>query len=226
MKTRLTIHKTLMLLGLSALLFVPSLAQEINQEINQEPIQETSKTSKRTKPNTTAWRFGPVFGATASELTEIETLRNIPSSNFDPLEEEIEYKIGMVLGGFVGYKWPSGKLGASMEVFLAQRGVDYELNATRLSDGAKITEKIEFNYNYLSMPFLIRYYPYRGLNLGVGPQIAFNLTPTNIKYESSTDGVPNDNDLNTQQLQRQWLKAKGDMGFVFALLGFVCVCLA
>lgn len=163
------------------------------------------------------WRFGPVFGVSASEITEIPTVRNIPSANFEPLEQEIDYQIGMVLGGFVGYQWPSKKLGASMEVLLAQRGAKYELNATRLSDNAEINEKIEFNYNYLSMPFLLRYYPYRGLNLGVGPQFGFNLTPTNIKYESSTDGVPNDNDLNTQQLQRQWLKAKGDLGFVFAL---------
>lgn len=172
---------------------------------------------KNTIPSKGKWTYGPIIGATASTISEIPATRNIPPTNFEPLDEKVEYIYGAVFGGFINYKWPSQKFGASVELLYTQRGAMYEFSGTRLIDNAEITEKISFKYNYLSVPILLRYYPYRGLNIGVGPQMAFNLTPTNIKYESTTNGVAGFNDLSTQQLQRQWLKAKGDLGMVFAL---------
>ena len=122
---------------------------------------------------------------------------NYKSTGFDSffaIHSEINFRMG---GERMFYRQPAGfyiKLINNIPTEVPYPELNYEM---------------EFLYNYLEISTLVKFYPFakmktispKGLNIGIGPQISFNLSPNQITYTSDSpidDASPTATDPNIQ----------------------------
>lgn len=93
-------------------------------------------------------------------------------------------KTGYHVGGFVTI--PFGNLAFQPELLISTRG--YRLD----SDDENVKES--FNFMYVDVPLLLKFYATNNLNLHLGPQIGANLSGT-YKYKNDKEDIDNSEDV-------------------------------
>ena len=108
----------------------------------------------------------------------------------------------------------------NLDVLYSQEGSELNFNNT----AKDFNYRMQFKYRYINLPLLLKAYPFdrthdglHGINLGVGPQLGFNIAPENIIYTSGGTGkLPAfGTDLEQQQQISNVLKGKNNFGVLF-----------
>lgn len=156
------------------------------------------------------------MGANYSGITGIRSTTLTGDTSFTATYKE-EARLGYVGGLFFNYK-----LTDRSPYFAFQGEVDYSMHGAKFSydrppeinNMGEVTKEgfnydVAFRYNYLTFGGLFKYYPLNnGLNVGIGPRLAFNISKNNIFYNSNTPF----NDLGRQQTYRSTLSGQLDFG--------------
>ncbi|MDR2138495.1 MAG: PorT family protein [Tannerella sp.] len=118
---------------------------------------------------------------------------------------------GAGAGIFVNYKYPGS-------CFAVQPEISYTQLNTRLnySDVYDYLYDVNFKYSFVNIACLLKVYPVAGLNIGVGPQVGFNLTPNEILFSSNGEAQFGPNAVQEQNL-RTVLKGKNDFSIGLTL---------
>jgi hypothetical protein len=87
---------------------------------------------------------------------------------------------GAGAGIFVNYKYPGSCFAIQPEISYTQ--LNTRLDYTDIND---LRYNIDFKYSFVNIACFLKVYPVAGLNIGVGPQLGFNLTPNNLFYSSN-----------------------------------------
>jgi opacity protein-like surface antigen len=133
-----------------------------------------------------------------------------------------EQKVGYTGGFGVNWELKSSILALNLDVLYARQGSDLVFENFEKN----FNYRMQFNYQYLNFPLLIKVYPFEkvhdglhGLNVGAGPQFGLNLSPQNIIYTSEGPGkLPAfGTDLEQQQQLRNVLKGQNNFGLNFHL---------
>lgn len=164
-------------------------------------------------------RIGLKGGALFSEISNLET--TILSEPFF-LNYSLEREKRRGYTGGIGIIWElkNSITALQLDILYAQQGSDLIFSNFEKD----FNYKMEFKYQYLNFPLLLKLYPFEkvnhglhGINIGVGPRLGLNLNPYNIIYTSSGTGKLSDFGTDSQQEQqlRNVLKGQNQFGLDF-----------
>lgn len=156
------------------------------------------------------WHNGIFVNVNASQISDLLGQINYSNQTLSQINVEEELRFGYGAGAFVQYRWPKAPVMFQGEIGYQQYGglLKYEDDQGQYQWG--------LNYNYLTMGYQFKFFVTKRLNIGVGPQLGFNLSEQNQSYKSEglssslTDGQI-ENRLNSV------FKAKNTMGVQFGL---------
>ena len=119
--------------------------------------------------------IGPKFGL---NLFRVNTQSSIVNDLF-------EYKYGGVVGFFAKYA-VSSKFSVQSELLYSQQG--YKEKAYYVSNMDSPAEEctLKSTTHCFNIPILMKFYPYEGFNLEVGPQVGFNIAQNRSFSTSSS----------------------------------------
>ena len=89
------------------------------------------------------------------------------------LNEEAEPTIGWQTGGYIAYK--INKIELSQELLYAQKGYH---GSPRTIDSLNFVQKTNYRFDYISLPTIVRYYPFERFYVGIGTENAFLVNAT------------------------------------------------
>lgn len=113
------------------------------------------------------------FGFTNAQKAQFGIKAGLNSSNFSGDTEGADFKsrIGFNIGAFVAIKL-SEKITLQPEVLYSTQGAKVE-NVSAMYNGVNYTGDVKFNFSYINVPIMLKYYVADKFNLEVGPQIGF-----------------------------------------------------
>lgn len=155
--------------------------------------------------------YGIKVGALHSTITNIPEMligRENQLTKFT-LEEKGVY--GAEGGVFLNYKFPDSRMGIQPEILYRQSGAEVNYN----NDITKESYKVSFKYQYLVLGATYKFYPYDGINVGVGIHYNKNISPNSIEYSSNEES--GNNDTAHRQFYRDAIKGKDDFNLGFSL---------
>jgi len=161
--------------------------------------------------------FGFKAGATYSTIDEIKTTLIRPVHPEATYNTSIVPRYGAAAGLFFYYKFRGGSfLAIQPEIVFAMQGGDFKYD-----DVNGLEYMIQFRYEYLNITPQFKIYPLAefgegvsGFHIGIAPQIGVNLASTNIIYNSNTEVIGQD--LQIQQNLREVLKGKTDVSIALS----------
>lgn len=119
---------------------------------------------------------------------------------------------GAGAGLFVNYKYPGSCFAVQPEVSYSQLNTNLNYEDVR-----GLLYDVKFKYSFINIACLLKVYPVAGLNLGVGPQVGFNLTPGSISYSSNGESLGFGPDNVQEQAFRTVLKGRHDFSVGLSL---------
>jgi len=121
---------------------------------------------------------------------------NFTNMSLDHLFDK-EYKTGFHIGGLVEIPF-SPKFSLQPEILYSTQGVDGKAPSdANISPGLYEPFSVEYNFNYIQVPVLAKFYLFDSFSLEIGPSFNF-LIKDEIKYSYSDDTViinPESNDV-------------------------------
>lgn len=164
------------------------------------------------------WIFGVKAGGTYSSIGDIKS--TIIREWFDEstYSTEDNFRYGFTGGIFFYHRFKNSIIAMQPEFTYSILGGDFHY-----SDNEGLEYDLNLKYHYLNLlPLFVKVSPFHnagrflsGFNLGVGPQIGINLTPTNLTYKSNKPDLGPD--LQIQQNLRGVLKGKLDLSAALGL---------
>lgn len=151
--------------------------------------------------------YGFMGGASYSSIGDIQTtlIRPIfPEGSFTATNKR---KVGALVGGFVYYKFKDSKLAIQPEIYYAQLGGQFGYE-----DIEGLTYDIGFNYGYMNISPILKFYTVHGLYAATGMQLSLILDRSSLTYNSSQPELGPD--LQIQQSLREVLKGNSKVAFV------------
>ena len=158
------------------------------------------------------FHYGFYAGATYSSLDNISTMIIRPVFSTETYNTSTNYRFGPTVGFFIYNRFKKSSLAIQPEISYAMYGGDFKYN-----DVDDLNYTMSFNYSYFNVATLAKIHPLGGLFIGLGPQVGFNLSKTNIKYSSNKPTLGPD--LQVQQSLQEVLKGNTDFS-VIAAIGF------
>jgi len=119
---------------------------------------------------------------------------------------------GAVAGLFLNYKFPDSWIALQPEITYSMQG-----GSLKYKDDSCLHYRIDYKYSYISLTALVKVYPTGGLNIGIGPVLSFNLTPSTVEYSSNQKDFGMGSDLTTRQVLRNSFKGKSDFALALNL---------
>ena len=156
------------------------------------------------------FHYGFAAGATYSKLDNIST--SIIRTVFSPetYNTSESYRIGPTVSFFIYNRFKKSKLAIQPEISYAAYGGDFNYDDV---DDLKYT--IAFKYDYFTVATLAKVHLKGGLFLGLGPQVGFNISKSNIEYKSNKPELGPD--LQVEQSLQEVLKGNTE----FSILGSI-----
>lgn len=155
--------------------------------------------------------YGVKVGGVHSTITNLPEMllgREHQLSQFS-LKEKGSF--GVEGGIFLNYKFPDSRMAIQPEILYRKAGTEVHYN----NDFSKENYKLSFNYQYLILGATYKFYPYDGINVGVGIHYNKNLSPNAIEYASNT--TLGNIDTSYRQFYRDAIKGKDDFNLNFSL---------
>ena len=118
--------------------------------------------------------------------------------------------LGIPPGFFLYNRFRNSRFAVQPQISFTARGGDFTY-----SDIEDLEYSMEFNYQYVDISVLMKVYPAAGFHFAAGPEIGFQVAPTNITYTSNMPELGPD--LQIQQSLREVLKGKNDFGVLLGV---------
>jgi opacity protein-like surface antigen len=106
---------------------------------------------------------------------------------------DLKSKVGFHVGGFVAIKL-SNKITIQPEVLYSLQGSKAN-NIEQDIDGTVYNADVDFNFSYVNIPVMLKYYAAEKFNIEVGPQLGFL---TSAKVKATVDGNSAEEDIKDQ----------------------------
>jgi hypothetical protein len=130
--------------------------------------------------------YGLFAGANNSKLDDIENTL-IVQGIYTGYSTEEKASYGLTAGCFINWKNDyESKFSIEAEAAYSKRTSEFLYEDIR-----ELKYTMRFDYNYLDLGVLFKFYPVPNLYLGAGPSVALNLSPDNLSYSSNGDTVDN-----------------------------------
>lgn len=158
------------------------------------------------------FHYGFFAGATYSSISNVKTsiIRNVFSSETFNTSES--YRFGPTVGFFIYNRFKKSALGIQPEISYAAYGGDFNY-----SDVDDLNYSIAFKYDYFTVATQLKIHPKGGLFLGLGPQVGFNISKSNIEYKSNKPELGPD--LQVEQSLQEVLKGNTEFS-ILASIGY------
>lgn len=151
--------------------------------------------------------YGFSAGATKSSITEISTTLIRPIFPVESYKTALMDKLGFTAGAFVYYKFKDSKFAIQPEINYFDGGGIFHYE-----DVEDLQYDIQFNYAYLQIAPIIKYYLVNGVHIALGPQLGMVVNRSSLKYTSNQPELGPD--LQIQQSLRQVLKGNNNVSLV------------
>jgi len=158
----------------------------------------------------TPFTYGVKFGVNYTDIQEIpQTL--IAETHNDNYTLTPEKTFGGMGGFFFNYKFNNTNMAVQTEL-------SYSMEHAKIlyDDINDFQYQINFKYNYAQIGTVLKFYPFAGLNFGIGPQVGLNVSSEDITYTSNREDLYGP-DLQTQQIYKDSLKGKTNLQGVLSL---------
>lgn len=123
--------------------------------------------------------YGGSLGGVYSNVGGLESMI-IPQHLYQGYETRTKGRLGLQLGLFLNWKYPSEHLSIQPELSYTGQQVDFIYH-----DNKRLDYTIGYKYNYLNIGFLLKYYFTDGFYIGTGPYLGLNLSKDALVYESN-----------------------------------------
>lgn len=171
-------------------------------------------------PSDENWRWGINSGVNFSKIGNIKEMiipRIYPDSTYEATENYRKWNFNGSL--FLFRRFKESYVAFQPELSYSVQGSDFDyMDEDSISPK---TYKIRFNYHYLNILPLFKFYPFyakenllSGLHFGLGPQLGLNVTNTKIRYTSTPDDTK---DLDISDALSEVIKGRTDVQAVFEL---------
>ena len=124
--------------------------------------------------------YGFFAGGLSSKITQLDDMI-VPPGVFSNYNLEIKPKYGFLIGGFLNVKYPEKNVSVQADLYFSKEGSDLLYD-----DILGLNYKLKFNYTYLNIGLLFKYYVTNGFYIGSGPYLGLNLNKDNLEYTSNS----------------------------------------
>lgn len=163
--------------------------------------------------------YGVFAGGIHSTMTNLPDVI-VPKGVYEGYTLEEEGKFGATAGILINWKYPYERISVQTEVSYSNQGTDLNYEDIK---GLQYT--INFGYSYINVGAQFKYYPLesKGLYVGAGPYVGFNITSDKIKYSSNAQelfrnsGAYFEPDANVEKVLKESLTGKNYFYGMFAL---------
>lgn len=167
-------------------------------------VSFTCLAQNRNRGNNTGYgniTIGLKTGATYSKIADIDRVL-VSETLYTGYNFNNQYSWGGTTGIYINYKMEETILAIYSEIMYTRMGTN--LNYSDIND---FNYKLQVKYNFIAFELFCKAYIYKGLNIGIGPNLAFNITPDGLVYSSNGEDKYGP-DLRIQQDMRNVLKGK------------------
>ena len=154
--------------------------------------------------------YGFSGGLNYSAISEVQT------SLIRPIFSEASYtatdknKIGYNLSAFVYLRFPNSKFAIQPAIGYVRKGGQFSY-----SDIESLEYTIDFNYSYIHISPLFKFYTAEGFNIIFGPQLGFIINRSGLAYSSNMPELGPD--LQIQQSLREVIKGNSVASIVIGM---------
>jgi len=154
--------------------------------------------------------YGFNVGINSSSIQEIQTTIIRPVFPTETYSTSSNNLLGFTAGAFVYYKFKKSKFAIQPEInYVKQGGVfHYE-------DIEDLTYDIQFNYSYINIAPIVKFYTVHGLYASAGAQLGIILDRSDLTYTSNMPEVGPD--LQIQQSLREVLKGNNQAAIILGV---------
>jgi hypothetical protein len=156
--------------------------------------------------------IGLKTGATYSKIEDVDRVL-VSESNYTGYNFTNQYSWGGTTGIYINYKMEETILAIYSEIMYTRLGT-----LLKYSDINDYNYTIQLKYNFIAFELFCKAYIYKGLSVGIGPNLAFNITPDGLVFSSNGEDIYGP-DLRIQQDMRNVLKGKPNFS-VGARIGY------
>lgn len=150
--------------------------------------------------------FGFKSGVTYSSISDLSKVI-VSESYYTGYSFNNKGKWGYTGGIFLNNKFEETISAIYTELSYAQLG-----NVLHYSDVKGLNYDITMKYQYVNWELLYKAYIYKGLHIGFGPRMGFNLSPSALFYKSNKEDLYGP-DIRIQQQMRDVLKGRTNFAF-------------
>ncbi len=154
--------------------------------------------------------YGFTAGPTFSSITEVQTTIIRPIFPVDTYDTANQNVTGFTAGMFVYYKFAKSKFAIQPQITFASQGGIFHYE-----DVSDLSYDIRFNYNYLNLAPLVKFYMVHGLYATVGPQLGIIINRSALDYTSNQPELGPD--LQIQQSLREVLKGNHNTSIILGV---------
>lgn len=151
--------------------------------------------------------YGFFAGVTQSQISEVQTTLIRPIFPVETYSTRIDPLRGFTAGAVVYYRFEKSKFAIQPEISYASQGGIFHYE-----DIEELQYDMQFNYSFLNITPMVKFYTVHGLYASVGPQLGIIINRSSLTYTSNQpDFGP---DLQIQQSLREVLKGNNHVGIV------------
>ena len=154
--------------------------------------------------------YGFSAGASYSSLSEISTTLIRPIFPVDTYETSRHSRLGFSGGTFIFFRFEKSKFAIRPEINFQDMGGIFHYE-----DINDLIYDISFDYSYIQISPIIKYYLAAGANIQIGPQLGFIVNRSSLGYTSNQPELGPD--LQIQQSLSQVLKGNNNVSLMFGL---------
>jgi len=157
----------------------------------------------RNDDNTSGLQFGFKAGAVYTNISDLSKVL-VSESYYTDYTFENFNELGFTGGIYLNYKFEQSISAIYSELSYSRLG-----NKLHYSDITDFSYDFIIKYNFLNLDLWYKAYIYKGLHLGAGIRIGFNLTPGGLYYTSNGEDLYGP-DIRIQQQMRDVLKGRNN----------------
>lgn len=155
-------------------------------------------------------QFGIKAGAIYTEVSDLSNVL-VSESYYTGYTFKNEAQWGFTGGIFINYKFTNSISAIYSELSYAP--LKHVLHYTDIND---FEYDLRLEYQYISLELWYKAYVFKGLNIGIGPRLGFNLTPGGIYYTSNGEEIYGP-DIRIQQQMRDVLKGRNNFSLAISM---------
>ena len=154
--------------------------------------------------------YGFSGGLNYSAVSEVQTTLIRPVFSESTYSASDKNKLGYNLSAFVYLRFPNSKFAIQPAIGYVKRGGQFSY-----SDIESLEYDIHFDYSYVHISPIFKFYTAEGFNILFGPQLGFIINRSGLRYESNMPELGPD--LQIQQSLREVLKGNSVASFVIGV---------